>query len=149
MLVASAVGILTYSLERNSGLQRSEHHRATLPVVQVTEKLSSKLREPIHLNELNQAAIKADPTLHTNFDKLGLRFWGQLKSFSIDYINYGATDGSFLGLENTTDGQLLHNEDSERFGRGQLRVFTLSAEGIRQQQDAIYPGMTATYQEAW
>ena len=87
MLVASAVGILTYSLERNSGLQRSEHHRATLPVVQVTEKLSSKLREPIHLNELNQAAIKADPTLHTNFDKLGLRFWGQLKSFSIDYIN--------------------------------------------------------------
>ena len=149
MLVASAVGILTYSLGRNSGLQRSEHHRATLPVVQVTEKLSSKLREPIHLNELNQAAIKADPTLLTNFDKLGLRFWRQLKSFSIDYINYGATDGSFLGLEKTADGQLLHNEDSERFGRGQLTVFTLSAEGIRQQQDAIYPGMTATHQEAW
>lgn len=149
ILVASALGVLTYSLGRNSGLQRSENHRTTLPVVRITEKLSSKLREPIHLNELNQAAIKADPTLLKDFDKLGLRFWRQLNSFSVDYINYGATDGSFLGLEKTADNQLLHNEDSQRFGRGQITVFNLSKDGKRHQKDAIIPGMSATHEEAW
>ena len=149
ILVASAIGMLTYSLGRNSGLQRSEHHRATLPVVRVTEKLSSKLREPIHLNELNQAAINADPSLLNDFDRLGRRFWRQLKSFSVDYINYGATDGSFLGLEKTADLQLLHNEDSQRFGRGQLTVFTMSDSGERAQKESVIPGMSATHQEAW
>ncbi|MGB1416931.1 MAG: ATP-binding protein [Synechococcus sp.] len=149
ILVASALGVLTYSLGRNSGLQRSEHHRATLPVIRVTEKLSSKLREPIHLNELNQAAIKADPSLLNDFDRLGRRFWRQIKSFSVDYINYGAADGSFLGLEKTANGDLLHNEDSTRFGRRQLTIFSLSNDGKRQQKQDIVPGMSATHEEAW
>ena len=130
--MASAIGILTYSLDA-SGLQRSEHHRATLPWC--ASKLSSKLREPIHLNELNQAAINADPSLLKDWS-LGRRFWRQLKSFSVDYINYGATDGFLSGLEKTADLQLLH-EDSQRFGRGQLTVFTVNS-GERAQKRVLF-----------
>ena len=73
-------------------------------------------------------AINADRLLKDS--STGRRFC-QLKSFSVDYINYGATDGSFLGLENRD----LHHEDSQRFGRGQLTVFTVSDSGERAQKE--------------
>ena len=149
ILVAGSFSLLTYTLGRNSGIQESEVHRTNLSITEIREQLSGKLRVPMFLNDLNASAIDAQPDLLKNFDALGRRFWHQLKAFPVDYINYGAPDGSFLGLERGSDDDVLLYEDSTRLGRGQLTVFSLSAGGERLEPTEIIPGMSATHEEAW
>ena len=149
ILVAGSFSVLTYTLGRNSGIQQSEAHRTNLTITEIREQLSSKLRVPIFLNDLNASAVDAQPELLKDFDALGRRFWRQLKAFPVDYINYGAPDGSFIGLERTVSGTLLHNEDSTRMGRGQLTIFSLSERGDRLEQIDVIPGMSASHEEAW
>ena len=149
MLVAGSLSIFSFSLGRHSGIQQSEAHRSNIPVVQVSEQLSRKLSYPTIINDLNQAAITADPELLTNFDKLSHRFWRQLRSFPVDYINYGSADGSFLGIEKRDDSSLFHNEDSDRFGRGTLMIYAMSDKGERLQREEAIPGMSEFHEEAW
>ena len=149
ILVAGSFSLLTYTLGRNSGIQQSEAHRTNLSITQIREQLSGKLRVPMFLNDLNTSAIDAQPELLKDFDTLGRRFWRQLKAFPVDYINYGGPDGSFLGLERSSDGDFLHYEDSTRLGRGQLTVYSLSPRGERLKKTEIIPDMSATHEEAW
>ena len=149
LLVAGSLSIFSFTLGRNSGFQQSEAHRTNLSVVRVSEQLSRKLSYPTIINGLNQAAIAEDPSLLSDFDKLSSRFWRQLRSFPVDYINYGSTDGSFLGVEKRSDGSLFHNEDSQRFGRGTLMVHPLDTKGKRLPREEAIPGMSANHEEAW
>ena len=149
ILVAGSFSLLSYTLGRNSGIQQSEVHRTNLSITEIREQLSGKLRVPMFLNDLNASAIDAQPDLLTDFDSLGRRFWRQLKAFPVDYVNYGAPDGSFLGLERSSDDDVLLYEDSTRLGRGQLTVFSLSPRGERLKPTEIIPGMSATHEEAW
>ena len=149
ILVAGSFSLLTYTLGRNSGIQQSEVHRTNRSITEIREQLSGKLRVPMFLNNLNTSAIDAQPELLEDFDTLGRRFWRQLQAFPVDYINYGGPDGSFLGLERSSGGDVLLYEDSTRLGRGQLTVFSLSARGERLEQTEIIPGMSATHEEAW
>lgn len=149
VLVAGSLSALSFTLGRSSGITERESHRAHLPVVQVSERLSSKLSYPTIINTLNQEAIAEDPTLLTNFDKLSSRFWRQLRSFPVDYINYGATDGSFLGLEKTPDNAIFHNEDSTRFGCGTMLIYSMSNDGKRLAKQEAIGGMSEFHEEAW
>ena len=149
ILVAGSLSILSFTLGRQGAIQKKEALRARIPVVQVSEQLSRKLSYPTIINQLNEAAIAADPELLSDFDRLSNRFWRQLHSFPVDYINFGGTNGVFLGLEKTDTGEILHYEDSERFGRGQMTVFTMSPTGNRVAQDSTIPGMSDTHEEAW
>ena len=148
-LVAGSLSILGFFVGRNIVMEQKESHRAHLPVVRVSERLSSKVSFPTIINQLNEEAIAADPVLLKDFDKLSLRFWRQLRSFPVDYINYGSEDGSFLGIEKSEDGSLFHNEDSARLERGKMFVFSMGPTGKRLQQEDVIPGMSATHQEAW
>ena len=149
ILVAGSLSILSFTLGRQGAIQQKEAFRARIPVVQVSEQLSRKLSYPTIINQLNEAAIAADPELLSDFDRLSNRFWRQLHSFPVDYINFGGTNGVFLGLEKTDTGDILHYEDSQRFGRGQMTVFTMSSTGQRLTQDSTIPDMSATHEEAW
>ena len=149
ILVAGSLSFLSFTIGRQGAIQQREALRARIPVVQVSEQLSRKLSYPTIINQLNEAAIAADPELLTDFDRLSNRFWRQLHSFPVDYINFGGTNGVFLGLEKTDTGEILHYEDSERFGRGQMAVFNMSSIGNRLTQDSTIPGMSATHEEAW
>ena len=149
ILVAGSLSFLSFSLGRQAEIQQREAHRAQVPVVQVSEQLSRKLSYPTIINELNEAAIAADPDLLQDFDRLSKRFWRQLNSFPVDYINYGGTDGSFLGLEKTKSGEVFHNEDSQRMGRGTMFVFSMSADGVRLAQNDAISGMSTSHEEAW
>ena len=149
ILVAGSLSFLSFSLGRQAEIQQREAHRAQVPAVQVSEQLSRKLSYPTIINELNEAAIAADPDLLQDFDRLSKRFWRQLNSFPVDYINYGGTDGSFLGLEKTKSGEVFHNEDSQRLGRGTMFVFNMSSDGLRLTQDDAIPGMSTSHEEAW
>lgn len=149
VLVAGSLSALSFSLGRNSGFQQIEAHRATVPVVRVTEQLSRKLSYPTIINDLNVAAVSADPSLLEDFDRLSQRFWRQLKSFPVDYINYGSTDGSFLGIEKRSRDSFAHNEDSKRFGRGTMQVYSMDANGQRLTKEDAIPGMSTSHEEAW
>lgn len=149
LLVAGSLSVFSYSVGRNIGFQQSETHRTNLPVVRVSEQLSKKLSYPTIINGLNQEAIAEDPLLLKDFDKLTRRFWRQLRSFPVDYINYGSIDGSFLGVEKKANGSLFQNEDSKRFGRGTLMVYPLDKKGQRLQREKAIPGMSANHEEAW
>ena len=149
VLVAGSMSALSFSLGRNSGFQQIEAHRATVPVVRVAEQLSRKLSYPTIINDLNVAAVSADPELLNDFDRLSHRFWRQLKSFPVDYINYGSTNGSFLGIEKLSPDRFAHNEDSQRFGRGTMQVYSMDANGQRLALDDAIPGMSTSHEEAW
>ena len=149
ILVAGSLSILGFSVGRNNVIEQKESHRAHLPVIRVSERLSSKISFPTIINQLNEEAISADPELLKDFDKLSLRFWRQLRSFPVDYINYGSEDGSFLGIEKSEDGSLFHNEDSARLGRGKMFVYSMTTTGERLKQEDVIPEMSPTHQEAW
>ena len=149
ILVAGSLSILGFSVGQKYVIEQKESLRAHLPVIRVSERLSSKISFPTIINQLNEEAIAADPGLLQNFDKLSLRFWRQLRSFPVDYINYGSEDGSFLGIEKTEDGSLFHNEDSERLGRGKMFVYSMTETGERLQQEDVIPEMSTNHQEAW
>ena len=148
-LVAGSLSILGFSIGRNLVIEQKEAHRADLPIVRVSERLSSKLSFPLIINQLNESAIYSDPKILKDFDKLSLRFWRQLRSFPVDYINYGSEDGSFLGIEKSEDGDFFHNEDSDRLGRGKMFIYSMSTNGERLKQEDVIPGMSVSHQEAW
>ena len=148
-LVAGSLSIFSFSLGRQGAIEQREALKASIPVVQVSEQLSNKLSYPTIINELNEAAIAADPELLDDFDRLSRRFWRQLNSFPVDYINFGGTDGVFLGLEKTSGGEIFHNEDSSRLGRGIMHVYSMNSSGGRLAKDDTIPGMSDNHEEAW
>jgi len=149
ILIAGSLSILSYFLGREGGIHQSENQRANLSTIRVSERLSKKLSYPTIINELNASAIMAEPELANSQDKLSQRFFRQLKSFPVDYINYGSTEGSFLGIEKRKDGNFFHNEDSKRFGRGSMLVFSMTKEGKRHKHLETVPGMSDSHEEAW
>ena len=149
ILVAGSLSILGFSVGQNNVIEQKESHRTHLPVIRVSERLSSKISFLTIINQLNEEAIAADPELLKDFDKLSLRFWRQLRSFPVDYINYGSEDGSFIGIEKSEEGSFFHNEDSARLGRGKMFVFSMNPIGQRLRQEDVIPGMSTTHQEAW
>ena len=149
ILVAGSLSILGFSVGQNNVIEQKESHRTHLPVIRVSERLSSKISFLTIINQLNEEAIAADPELLKDFDKLSLRFWRQLRSFPVDYINYGSEDGSFIGIEKSEEGSFFHNEDSARLGRGKMFVFSMNPTGQRLRQEDVIPGMSTTHQEAW
>ncbi|WP_115070279.1 ATP-binding protein [Synechococcus sp. UW179B] len=149
ILVAGSLSILGFSVGQNNVIEQKESHRTHLPVIRVSERLSSKISFLTIINQLNEEAIAADPELLKDFDKLSLRFWRQLRSFPVDYINYGSEDGSFIGIEKSAEGSFFHNEDSARLGRGKMFVFSMNPIGQRLRQEDVITGMSTTHQEAW
>ena len=149
ILVAGSLSLLGFNIGRNTIIGEKEAHRADLPIVRISERLSGKLSFPLIINQLNEAAIASDPNILQDFDYLSLRFWRQLRSFPVDYINYGAEYGSFIGIEKTKDGSFMHNEDSRRFGRGNMIVYSMTNNGERHNEIDVISGMSETHQEAW
>jgi C4-dicarboxylate-specific signal transduction histidine kinase len=149
VLVAGSLSIFSFSLGRQGAIEQRETFKARIPVIRVSEQLSKKLSYPTIINELNEAAIAADPQLLNDFDRLSHRFWRQLNSFPVDYINFGGTNGIFLGLEKTETGEIYHNEDSARFGRGIMHVYSMTNDGHRLAKHDAIPGMSDSHEEAW
>ena len=149
ILVAGSLSIFSFSVGRHESIQKREALRAKIPAVQVSEQLSKRLSYPTIINELNQSAIADDPQLLNDFDRLSRRFWRQLQSFPVDYINFGKPDGTFLGLGKSVTGAISHNEDSDRFGRGTMFVFSMTSFGSRLDQQEAIPGMSSNHNEPW
>lgn len=77
----------------------------------VTQHLDSYLETPNAINEINMQAIRIGLMQLNDFDKAGKFFWQQMRSFPVGYINFGGTDGLFLGVERQDDGSIHVVED--------------------------------------
>ena len=149
LLVSGGFGLLSYSLGRRSGLLLSDTVRQNASVVELATRLSTKLSYPIWINELNLNWLANEPNRAENVTAISERFWTQMQVFPVDYINFGSADGSFVGMERTSKGALLLNEDTRRSGRGAMAVYAMTPRGERAALLERIPGMAATHEEAW
>ena len=149
LLVTGTFSLLSYSLGRRSGLQLSETYRQNASVVELATRLSNKLSYPIWINQLNLNWLRHNPQRERDVTALSERFWEQMQVFPVDYINLGSSDGAFVGMERSADGQLLLNEDTPRSGRGSMAIYAMTPSGHRGALLERIPGMTTTHEEAW
>ena len=148
LLVAGGFGVLSFSLGRISGLERSEAYRQNASVVELSTRLSREFNYPIWINNLNLLWLQ-QPGRVRDYAGMVERFSDQIRVFPVDYINYGDADGSFVGMERTREGELLLNEDTNRSGRGSMAVYSIQADGRPGPLLERIPEMTETHEEAW
>ena len=149
ILVTGGFSLLSYSLGRRSGLELGEAYRQNASVVDLSIRLSNKLSYPIWINELNLNWLRRVPGRERDVSALSERFWNQMQVFPVDYINFGSSDGAFVGMERTAEGELLLNEDTPRSGRGSMAIYAMGPTGERGKLLERIPGMTSTHEEAW
>jgi signal transduction histidine kinase len=149
ILVTGGFSLLSYSLGRRSGLELGEAYRQNASVVDLSIRLSNKLSYPIWINELNLHWLRRAPGRERDVSALSEQFWSQMQVFPVDYINFGSSDGAFVGMERTAEGELLLNEDTPRSGRGSMAIYAMGPTGERGKLLERIPGMTSTHQEAW
>lgn len=115
----------------------------------VTQHLESYLAVPKNLVRLNAAALENGTLDWQNFTAIGDYFWQQTKMYHISWINYGLSDGRYVGagyMPDTDDQQMLIGERSPATGMIYYDFFT-DEHGQRRRQEA-----DPTYdfqQEAW
>ena len=150
LLVGTALGLLGYSAGQRQGLEQLAAERSRHRLTRLSENLAQRLEGPLLINRSNGLAIRQGWLRLNNFDQLGQQFWRQMQLYPVGYINFGATDGRFIGVERLDNGQLVLNEDSSApLGRGRLGVYRLSPDGRRGALLEVVEGMTTFHQEAW
>lgn len=151
LLVSGAVGGMAYFSGQRSGLSLTDAYRQQDAITNLSDQLSSRLRDPQLINNLNVLAIEQGRLSLTNFDAMGQRFWSQMQLFPVGYINYGNPRGEFLGVERLDSGEFVLNEDAStsRLGKGRLGIHAMGPGGERGKLLDVVPGMTPTHEEAW
>jgi signal transduction histidine kinase/ActR/RegA family two-component response regulator len=111
--IFAAVGLTGYLSWRNG--QKSVHELAdrlqTEMGERVVQHLNTYLDVPHQLNQINVQAVRLGLLQLNNLDKLGQYFWKQMQTFPIGYINFGNTEGQFIGVERLDDGKVVVQED--------------------------------------
>lgn len=150
LLVGLSLGLLGYAAGRRDGAEQLQLSRQHQRITVLSSALSERLSAPQIINRFNALAIQqAQPPLD-DVDGLTKLFWRQMQLYPVGYINFGATDGSFIGVERLDDNQLVLNLDSTQpLGRGRLGVYQLNDLGQRGRLIEVVPGMTTFHEEAW
>ncbi|MFM1811777.1 MAG: hypothetical protein RLZZ336_715 [Cyanobacteriota bacterium] len=150
LLVGTALGLLGYSAGQRQGLEQLAAERSRHRLTRLSENLAKKLEGPLLINRSNGLAIRQGWLRLNDFDQMAQQFWRQMQLYPVGYINFGGTDGRFIGVERLDNGQLVLNEDSTTpLGRGRLGVYRLSPDGHRGALLEVVEGMTTVHQEAW
>ena len=150
LLMGTALGLLGYSAGQRQGLEQLATERSRHRLTSLSENLSERLQGPLLINRSNRLGIRQG-SLHLNdFDQVGQTFWRQMQLYPVGYINFGGTDGRFIGVERLDNGQLVLNEDSATpLGRGRLGVYRLGPDGRRGSLIEVVEDMTTVHEEAW
>ncbi len=151
LLVSGAVGGMAYFSGQRSGFSHAEAYRQQQAITDLSHQLSGRLTAPRLVNNLNALAIEQGQLSLNDFEAMGRRFWSQMQFFPLGYINWGSTQGEFLGVERLDTGTFVLNEDafSSPLGKGTLGVYALGPKGQRGQLLETIPDMTASHEEAW
>lgn len=109
MLAVSLVGYLSF---RNG--QKAVQSLASQLVEEISDQVAQYLDDytsvPHQINQINLDAVDLGILNLDDFEETGQYFWRQLEVFNVGYINFGSTQGAFIGAERLDDGSFLIHE---------------------------------------
>lgn len=70
----------------------------------IEQHLDSYLGTPEAINRLNLQGIRAGSLPLDDLSSMGDAFWQQMQVFDVSYINYGGSNGDFIGVERLDNG---------------------------------------------
>ena len=149
LFISFAVGILSFIAGLRSKQFEANKFKQQGALTAFTSGLSSRLSAPIYINNLNATAIAQGDLDLNNFNQISDRFWSQLQQFPVSYINYGGTNGEFLGVQRLDNGQFLVNENTNKPQPGSLSIYKLGPHGKRGELIEIVQGMSQLHEEPW
>lgn len=104
--IFAAVGLTGYFSLRSG--QKAVEDLATQLQAEVSDRvdqhLDAYLATPSQINEINLGAVELGMLDLYNFDRVSHYFWHQMQAFDVGYINFGDTEGNFIGVERLDDG---------------------------------------------
>ncbi|WP_225885411.1 hybrid sensor histidine kinase/response regulator [Leptolyngbya sp. KIOST-1] len=115
---------------------------------QVTHHLEDRLALPILINELNTDAINTGRLDLSNFEQIEQTFHRQIKLFDVGYINFANPQGEFIGIERSSNGQILINETRQPF-LSRMSIYQTDAEGNRIGLMEVSHDQPPVVEEAW
>ena len=123
LFISFGVGILSFIAGLRSKQFEAINYKQQGALTAFTSGLSSRLSAPIYINNLNATSIAQGNLDFSNFNQISDRFWSQLQQFPVSYINYGGTNGEFLGVQRLDNGQFLVNENTNKPQPGSLSIY--------------------------
>lgn len=114
----------------------------------VTHHLKDKLMIPQQINQLNLEVIQQDLLNSKDFKQISHFFWKQSQLFEIDSIEYVDLEGKLIGIERTSDDQILLKEDLGTTDK--LHIYKTNQNGERAQllvTENYDPRQESWYQE--
>ena len=110
--ISAAVGLTGYWSLRNG--QQAVNDLADQLTTEVSDRidlhLESYLDIPKKMNQQNNALIQLETLNMTNFEAVGQHFWKQVPIYGVNFIQYGTTNGEYIGAGDYGDGQVKIEE---------------------------------------
>jgi signal transduction histidine kinase/DNA-binding NarL/FixJ family response regulator len=110
--ISAAVSLTGYWSLRNG--QEAVNDLADQLTTEVSDRidlhLESYLDVPKKMNQQNNALIQLGMLNMTNFEAVGQHFWKQVPIYGVNYIQYGTSNGEYIGAGDYGDGQVKIEE---------------------------------------
>ncbi len=131
--IVTTVGLVGY-LSFRSGRQAVNDVASQLRnevTARVEQYLQQYLEKPHLVNQINADAIRLGLLDVEKFSQLEYYFWSQLQLFKgVSYIQFGSTQGEFMGTERLDDGTITVEVKDEYTGNDKY-VYVLDDQGNR------------------
>lgn len=112
----------------------------------ISERLNIYLLTPHQVNQLNEDALDMGQLQLNDFQSMERHFWRQSQVFElISYIQFGNSQGEFVGLAVNDDGTLTYQVTEET---GALQTYSIDTKGDRKQYLKTSPNFDAR-QRPW
>jgi hypothetical protein len=153
VLISGVIAIGSWWRERQAITQLSEQLRAD-STRSVTRFLENYLRGPYLVNSINVKMWESGilDFKEENFEKIGRFFWQQMQVYDVSFINFGAPDMSYIGVERFDDGTFQVWEVSpQRYKSFDNYFYILDDKGNRTSKKTVKPMNPLLFfdSEAW
>ena len=153
VLISGVIAIGSWWRERQAITQLSEQLRAD-STRSVTRFLENYLRGPYLVNSINVKMWESGilDFKEENFEKIGRFFWQQMQVYDVSFINFGAPDRSYIGVERFDDGTFQVWEVSpQRYKSFDNYFYVLDDKGNRTSKKTVKPMNPLLFfdSEAW
>lgn len=98
--IITAVGLVGYISYKNGhdAVEEIADHLMREKSDRIHQYLDTYLSTAQKINYINWKAVNSGIINLQDFQKLGKYFWGQIKTYDFTYINYGNSQGEFIGV---------------------------------------------------
>ncbi|PLS69340.1 MAG: hypothetical protein CV045_02625 [Cyanobacteria bacterium M5B4] len=133
ILISGLVMIGSWWRERQAIIQVSQQLRSE-STKSVTTFLEKYLEGPYLVNSINTKAWELGilDLKDENFERVGKFFWEQMQIYDVSFINFGASNASYIGLERFDDGTLqIWEVSSKKYGNIDNYFYKVDERGNR------------------